>query len=254
MLQEKMMGALDPSIQTFLGKDHKRITYRFFVGHDGPLAVNLLFETDTFRLVISDKAPRPEWAKLENNRCPNCPLPSDCAYCPAALGIAMFLPLFESRVSHEKVVIEVETPQRTIVSKSTFQTGMASLIGLVCATSGCPLTKFLRPMARFHMPFADEQETLYRSFSSWLLMAYVQQKLNGGKEPITLDGLKRKYQDLSVMNSRLAERLRAGVKRDAALNAVIILDLFAQIAPDNIDGGFEDILDAFTVEDGSLAN
>jgi hypothetical protein len=109
-------------------------------------------------------------------------------------------------------------------------------------------------MARFHTPFSEEQETLYRSFSSWLLMAYMRQKLSGGSEAITLDGLKRNYQDLSVMNACLAERLRKGVTRDAALNAVIILDLFAQIAPDNIDGGFEDILDAFTVEDGNLAS
>ncbi len=248
------MAPLDCSGQALMVNDQKRITYRFFVTDDRPNSIDLLFDKKTFKLVVPDDAPRPKWAKLESNRCPNCTLASDCEYCPSALGIAMFLPLFESRVSHEKTVVEVETPQRTIVSKTTFQSGMASLIGLVCATSGCPLTKFLRPMARFHAPFAEEQETLYRSFSSWLLMSYVQQKMSGGDTAINLDGLKHNYQELSVMNSCLAERLRAGVKRDAALNAVIILDLFAQIAPDNIDGGFEDILDAFTVEDSNLAN
>jgi hypothetical protein len=248
------MSPLDCSRQALLMNDHKRITYRFFVTTDKPLSVDLFFEKDTFRIVVPDGGPRPEWARLANNRCPNCPMADDCDYCPAALGIAQFLPLFESRVSHEKTVVEVETPQRTIVSKTTFQSGMASLIGLVCATSGCPLTKFLRPMARFHTPFADEQETLFRSFSSWLLMSYVQRQLAGGEGPITLEGLKRNYMELSTMNSCLAERLRKGVKRDAALNAVIILDLFAQIAPDNIDGGFEDILEAFKVEGGSLAH
>ncbi len=243
------MSPLDCSSSALLVNDQKRITYRFFASTDHPLSVDLAFDAKTYRLAVPDSSPRPEWARLGNNRCPNCPLSNDCEYCPSALGIAMFLPLFQSRVSHEKAVIEVETPQRTIVSKSTFQTGMASLIGLVCATSGCPLTKFLRPMARFHTPFSDEQETLYRSFSSWLLMSYVQQKLGGGDGAVSLEGLKRNYQELSVMNSCLAERLRKGVTRDAALNAVIILDLFAQIAPDNIDGGFEDILGAFTVED-----
>jgi hypothetical protein len=248
------MSPLDCSAQSLLINDHKRITYRFFVTTDSPLAVDLLFDKNTFRIVIPEDAARPEWARLGNNRCPNCPEANGCDYCPAALAIAQFLPLFENRVSHEKTVVEVETSARTIVSKTTFQTGMASLIGLVCATSGCPLTKFLRPMARFHTPFADEQETLFRSFSSWLLMSYVQRQLAGGEGLITLEGLKRNYQELSVMNSCLAERLRKGVKRDAALNAVIILDLFAQIAPDNIDGGFEDILDAFKVEGGSLAH
>ena len=243
------MSPLDCSDPALLARGQKRITYRFFVSTDYTLAVDLAFDAKTYRLAIPASAPRPEWARLANNCCPNCTLAADCDYCPSALGIAMFLPLFESKVSHEKAVIEVETPLRTIVSKSTFQTGMASLIGLVCATSGCPLTRFLRPMARFHTPFSDEQETLYRSFSSWLLISYVQMKLGGGDDAISLDGLKRHYQGLSVMNSCLAERLRKGVTRDAALNAVIILDLFAQIAPDNIDGGFEDILDAFTVED-----
>ena len=232
----------------------KRIIYRFFAATDRPLEVDLAFDAKTFRLVIPEDSPRPEWSRLSNGRCSNCTLSTDCAYCPTALGIAMFLPLFQGRVSHEKAVVEVDTSQRTIVSKSTFQNGMASLIGLVCATSGCPLTKFLRPMARFHIPFSDEQETLYRSFSSWLLVSFVRQKLGGatGQDTggaISLDGLKHKYQELSVMNSCLAERLRKGVTRDAALNAVIILDLFAQIAPDNIDGGFEDILDAFAIED-----
>ena len=247
------MSPLDCSGSTLMLDNQKKITYRFFASTDKALSVDLAFDAKTYQLVIPDSSPRPPWTKLENNRCPNCPLPTDCAHCPSALGIALFLPLFEARVSHEKAVIEVETPHRTIVAKTTFQSGMASLIGLICATSGCPLTRFLRPMARFHTPFSEEQETLYRSFSSWLLMAYMRQKLNGGSEAITLDGLKRNYQDLSVMNACLAERLRKGVTRDAALNAVIILDLFAQIAPDNIDGGFEDILDAFTVEDGNLA-
>ncbi|RAU20927.1 hypothetical protein CU669_15985 [Paramagnetospirillum kuznetsovii] len=249
-----MMAPLDCSGQALLANDHKRITYRFFANAEKPMPVDLLFEKTSFKLVVPDAAPRPSWAKLPYNRCSNCTLSDDCEYCPAALGIAMFLPLFESRVSHEKTVVEVETAQRTIVAKTTFQSGMASLIGLVCATSGCPLTQFLRPMARFHMPFAEEQETLYRSFASWLLMSHVQQTLSGQGGAVSLDGLKTKYQHLSVMNASLAERLRAGVKRDAALNAVIILDLFAQIAPDNIDGGFEDIMEAFAIEGGTLVN
>jgi len=243
------MAPLDCSTGSATVTDHKRITYRFFASTEFPLSVELLFDRKTFRLTLPQDTPRPDWARLAFNRCPNCTLPKDAAYCPAALGIARFLPAFEARVSHEKAVIEVETGHRTIVSKSTFQAGMASLIGLVCATSGCPLTKFLRPMARFHLPFADEQETLFRSFATWLLMSLVKQRTSGGSSPITLEGLKDNYRALSVMNTCLGNRIRNSVSRDAALNAVVILDLFAQIAPDNIDGDFEDIMEAFTVED-----
>lgn len=227
----------------------KQIGYRFFTGGQAPLRVDLFFDRKTFKLDIPPTAPKPDWARLSHQRCPNCTLSDDCAYCPAALGIAMFMPTFKDCVSHDKAVVEVETDHRTIVAKTTLQSGLGSLIGLVCATSGCPLTRFLRPMARFHLPFADEQETLFRSFSTWLLAGIVQQRQSGSSEPITLEGLKQRYQDLSTMNAFLAERLRAGVGRDAMLNAVIVLDLFAQIAPDNIDGGFEDILDAFEIED-----
>ena len=37
------------------------------------------------------------------------------------------------------------------------------------ATAGCPWTDRLRPMARFHLPFANEAETVYRSVSMYLL-------------------------------------------------------------------------------------
>lgn len=243
------MAPLECGALPNMTQDTKKITYRFFAGTDAPSTVELNFDAATFRLVIPEGSPAPDWTRLAHQRCPNCSLPEGTSHCPSAQGIAMFLPLFSRRVSHEKTVIEVENGHRTIVSKSTFQTGMASLMGLVCATSGCPLTKFLRPMARFHLPFADEQETLFRSFAAWLLMSVVKQRQHGGTEPVSLDGLKDKYQQLSVMNTCLGNRIRNSVVRDAALNAVIILDLFAQIAPDNIDGDFEDILGAFVVED-----
>jgi hypothetical protein len=226
----------------------RHISYRFFMAGGETQCVALSFDADTHRLIVDDDAPRPDWTRLDCNRCPNCTLPDDAGHCPAALGMASFLPAFANRVSHEKAVVEVETAQRTIVAKTTFQSGLASLIGLVCATSGCPRTLFLRPMARFHLPFADEQETLFRSFSIWLLVAYIRQRKDGSGEALSLDGLKARYQELSVVNSSLAERLRTVAGKDALLNAVIILDLFAQIAPDNIDGGFEDILDALHLD------
>jgi len=119
---------------------------------------------------------------------------------------------------------------------------------LVCATSGCPHTKFLRPLARFHLPFANEQETVFRSLSANLLMQYVSNSQNGGDKPINFDQLNESYANLSIVNGFLAERLRDGVERDAALNAVIILDGLALITPENTDGSFEDLEDVFVVE------
>jgi len=232
--------------------DAYQISYRFFANSDHPLPVVLRFDAKTFRLILPPDSPRPDWTLLGHRRCPNCPLDDNSVHCPSALGIAMFLPAFANRVSHEKAVIEVETPVRTFVANTTFQTGMAALIGLVCATSGCPLTRFLRPMARYHTPFADEKETLTRSFAIWLLGRYIARQQQGGDEALSLQGLKDHYAELSAMNLALSNRMRDSVNRDAALNAVVILDLFAQIAPINIDGDFEDIADLYMVEDDDI--
>lgn len=225
------------------------INYKFFAPAGETIIVNLQFDDDTYRLIRSPEANEPEWTRLAHQKCGNCPLPAGTERCPAALALATFIHYFEARVSYEKAVIEVETTNRTIVSKVTFQQGMASLMGLVLATSGCPLTRFLRPMARFHLPFSNEQETMYRALSTFLLGQYMTAVAAGREPHLSLDELRENYSRLTVVNAALAERMRAAVSRDAALNAVIILDTFAQIAPDNIDNGFEDILHCFTVEE-----
>ncbi len=138
---------------------------------------------------------------------------------------------------------------RTVVSKTTFQFGMAALIGLAMASSGCPRTRFLRPMARTHLPFATDQETVFRTLAVHLLGQFVAH--GRGRAPLTVsfEELKENYLQLSRVNSAMSERIRAAIKRDAAVNAVIILESFALIAPENIDYGFEDIQDLFVVEE-----
>lgn len=226
------------------------ITYRFFSAEAGKIVVDLEFDDSSFTLQVPASSERPEWTQLAYERCINCPLPDETRHCPAAVALASFLPKFMEKPSYEKAVVEVDTPNRVIVSKTTFQSGMASLVGLVCATSGCPLTRFLRPMARFHLPFSDERETVFRSLSSHLLGLYIAARLANRKPDISLDQLKWNYMELSIVNGALAERLRSAVSRDAALNAVTILDSFAQITPENIDSGFEDILPCFMIEAG----
>lgn len=223
------------------------VIYRFFAARDERTEVGLRFDPETFRLEIPEDGARPQWAKLNFQRCPNCNLP-DQEDCPAALALAQFLPFFATRISYEKAVVEVETPLRTIVSKTTFQYGIAGLIGLAMATSGCPRTFFLRPMARTHLPFASEQETVLRSLAFHLLGQYVANKKSGVSAPLSLEKLKSDYEHLSTVNACMAERVRSAIKLDAAVNAIIILDSFALIAPENIDGNFDDIRHFFATE------
>jgi hypothetical protein len=226
----------------------QQVTYKFFENTKAPVLIALEFDDKTYKLIPEKNNDLPHWTELNHHKCSNCPLSDDVTHCPTAIGISQFLSHFTEKFSYEKTVIEVETPTRSIVTKSTFQNGIASLLGLVCATSGCPHTKFLRPLARFHLPFANEQETVFRTLSAWLLVQYAENIANGKQQALTFDQLNENYAKLSIVNSFLAERLRDGVKRDAALNAVIILDGLALITPENTDGSFMDLENVFEVE------
>jgi hypothetical protein len=105
-------------------------------------------------------------------------------------------------------------------------------MGLLIATSRCPHTDFFKPMARFHLPFADSDETLWRSASYFLLQEYLK-KLNSSDKSLSLEPLKQKYKDIEILNTFMAARLSGASKKDSAVNALISLDIFAKrIGPD----------------------
>ena len=58
--------------------------------------------------------------------------------------------------SSERIRLEVTTTDRFVAQDTSAQKGISSMMGLIIATSGCPHTAFLRPMARFHQPLAGE--------------------------------------------------------------------------------------------------
>ena len=72
-------------------------------------------------------------------------------------------------VSFDTVGVTVTQAERTVHAETSAQQALSSVLGLIMATSGCPWTDRLRPMARFHLPFASEAETVYRSVCMFLL-------------------------------------------------------------------------------------
>jgi len=214
------------------------ITYRFHLKSGESIELPLSFSQDSFDLLLPEDSPRPDWTVLAFHQCPHCPLVNKATHCPAAVGLAVILPQLGHRVSFEEARIEVETPQRTLIGHYPIQRGASSLIGLVCATSGCPHFDFLRPMARFHLPFSNEAETLFRVFGSVLLQQYVRNRVKDEEGPVDLDSLAESYRLVSIVNRHLASRLRSTVAQDAMLNGVVTLDCFAQIAPGDVEAGF----------------
>src|SRR5260221_10410014 len=128
------------------------------------------FDAADFRLSNAAPAAPPFWTALTFNQCANCPLnAADHPHCPAALQMASAIELLKTLVSFDTIGVTVTQAERTVYSKTTAQLAMSSVLGLIMATAGCPWADRFRPMARFHLPFANEAETVYRSISMFLL-------------------------------------------------------------------------------------
>jgi len=188
----------------------------------------------------------PEWTLLNFHQCPNCPLnPTTTPHCPVAVNLVKLVNDTGDLHSYDEVEVRITTPERTISGITTAQRGISSLLGLTMATSACPHTSYLKPMARFHLPFASEEETLFRATSMYLLAQYYLYK-QGGAADLELEGLNDIYKNLQIINNSLAERLRAASDQDAAVNAIILLDLFAKAFPYCIEESMEEIRYLFT--------
>jgi hypothetical protein len=176
----------------------------------------------------------PSWTKLEFNQCQNCQLSADKnQYCPVALSLTDIIPKFKNYKSYEKVLVRVDTPERIYEKAAPLQMALGSLIGLIMPTSGCPTLQILRPMARFHLPFATIEETLYRSASCYLLGQYL--KLKKSKDPDwDLKDLVEAYEEIQLVNMGITDRLRSISEEDANANAVVVLDVFAKALPSSI--------------------
>lgn len=201
------------------------------------------FQIDADTLTISNPpdSPLPEWAALEFHQCSHCPLHSDASpYCPVAACLVDVVSGLDNIVSHDEMDVEVIMPERNVSRHTTAQRGISSMLGLLFATSGCPHTAFLKPMARFHLPFASEQDTIFRATGMYLLAQYFRKK-EGHSTDLELDGLTELYDNLHVLNAMMAKRIRSATTTDSSVNAVILLDMFTNLMPFVIEEKLEDI-------------
>lgn len=220
---------------------NRTLIYTFNLAGNKQEVFKLEFDAVTIELINKTTSPLPEWARLENNKCPLCPLDSDEApYCPLAASIASVVKQFQNIISHDQIFLQVETDERIVSQKTTAQRALSSFMGVVMAISGCPHTAFFRPMARFHLPLASEEETIYRSTSMYLLAQYFRVR-EGGETDFSLAGLEKIYKNIQVINTAIVERLRGASKGDSSVNAIIMLDMYAQIMPFVIEDALEDI-------------
>lgn len=208
-----------------------RITYRLTMEDDSKIEIPLQLQPVTLDLIDLAPTAPPDWTRLEHFQCPNCPLsPEEHPYCPLSTNLVNVVHKLDSLRSYDKVRLDVVTEGRHIYHNTTAQKAISSLLGLISAASGCPNTAFFKPMARFHLPLANSNETMYRVISMYLMAQYFRQ-LEGGAPDMDLTGLIQIYQDVEVVNQYIAKRLASVTVTDSSLNAIVILDLYAKTFP-----------------------
>lgn len=191
----------------------------------------IILDKEELNLIDNPPDTIPPWTKLDFHQCSICPLTIDKhPNCPLALHLVKIVRSFENLVSHDEVYVEIDTEERKITQKTTAQRAIGSMMGLIFAASGCPHTSYFRPMARYHLPLANEEETIYRTTSMYLLAQYFK-RLDGEEADFNLEGLTEIYKNIQEVNSSIAERLKSATETDSSINAVIFLDMFAKTLP-----------------------
>jgi hypothetical protein len=218
------------------------IRYSFDLPDGSRKTLDFSFDPKDFRLLNPVPAEPPFWTELEFSQCANCPLSkAEHAHCPAALQMANAVETLKALVSFDTVGVTVTQPERTIYAQTSAQQALSSVLGLIMATAGCPWTDRLRPMARFHLPFASEPETVYRSICMYLLA----RELGGDCGATGYAALEALYQNLHLVNRDMSRRLGAATRSDPARNAMALLDSYTSLLPAALDSSLEELKPLF---------
>jgi hypothetical protein len=226
----------------------KTISFRYTFEFENGSAktFEIVLDDDTLELVPEKDIPKPEWAKLGFFPCEHCPLDPHVEYCPVAVNLSHIVSEFKDSVSHEKTKVTVETPERTYFKATTLQKGLSSIIGIYMVTSNCPVMDKLRPMVRFHLPFATPTETMFRTVSTYLTGQFLVMR-DGKKPDWELQNLVEIYKAVSAVNKGMSHRLSNASIKDANVNAVIILHSFGDAVSYFIENGLAEIRHLFEI-------
>lgn len=199
------------------------------------------FDNQSLQSKLPDGSHYPDWTQLEFHQCINCPLTSeDYLYCPLAVNLVPIIYWCKDLASYNEVDVTVTSAEREVRAHTSLQRAVSSLLGLLMSSSACPKMEFLRPLARFHLPLATQEETIFRIVSATFLKKYFDHKKNKSDEDSLVE-LKQQYQDLQDLNRFIAERVRGAIKRDTAVNAIVLLDVLSKSVSVSLDDSLQQI-------------
>lgn len=212
------------------------VAYRFLFDGGREEHFTLQFDADDLSLQsgLGDQMEKP-WMALSNHQCEGCTLNErEHPLCPVAANLAGMVSPFRDDLSYTEVEVEVLFRERKISKRCDLQQGIRSMMGLVMATSGCPLLDKLRPMAYLHQPFATMEETLFRSLSSYLVAQFLRLTREESYQ-FELEGVRQLFHDITQTNERFAKRIQSIGGRDANINALLGLDATVKIGGMSMD-------------------
>ena len=217
-----------------------RFRYKFQFDNGDEKHFDVLLDAQTLQILCSPSVNRPEWTKLKYQQCENCPLKEDVEYCPVAINIAHLIDEFKFSTSYDKTWVVVETPERTYAQETSVQNGLSSILGIYMVASNCPILDYLRPMVRFHLPFATATETVFRAVSMYLVAQYF--RLRKDLQPNwDLENLIEIYKEIGKVNKGMWNRLSKASSFDANVNALIVLSTFGDAIRLSLKKDFEDL-------------
>lgn len=162
----------------------------------------------------------PQWALLDCNQCPHCPLsPYESNYCPAAIKVVELVQRFPALVSYDNVQYTYYLSTEEKVMNLTAQSALSNLLMERLINSGCPILNhaetFLQELkSRFQHPALPLSRENLSSFTSEVknrLLGNPYQRLELYQQKESLDHLKKRLD--------LADEL----EEDAIKNALVIL-------------------------------
>lgn len=217
-----------------------RFSYLITLPDGSRCDISVVLDANTLECLEPEAQARP-WTALGYHQCRGCPVSGGAeALCPMAAHLAPLVEKIGALLSFEELEVDIAWGPRQLHGKAPAQRIASSLIGLVAATSGCPRSAFLKPMAWFHLPFATEEETIFRAVSTYLLAQYFA-AVRGETPDWSLTQLKQQYAELHRVNIAMSQRLRDACQQDAMVNAVVLLDLFAQAVPFSVEESLESL-------------
>jgi len=218
-------------------------------GHQKQFLVD--FDSHSLCSKLPDGNQYPDWAQLEFKQCLNCPLTSeDYLYCPLAVNLVPIIYWCKDLASYDEVDVTITSAEREVRAHTSIQRAISSLLGLLMSSSSCPKMKFLRPLARFHLPLATHEETIFRAVSATFLKKYFEHSNNQYEEDPLIE-LKQQYDELQNLNRFIADRIRSAIKRDAAVNAIVLLDVLSKSVSYSINDSLQQIRYLFENDDES---